>query len=223
MTAEKKEQLVKRLENIWFYYKWYIIILGLLGAFTIYACAQCSSRVEADMTILFVTGKDNSTFTDATCKEIKAYIGREYFSDINGDGEEKIEYFHYEVSDSVKTTDTTIQQALTMTIIDESTFLIICDETGYEHLAAIGSEDTPVDVLEPLTDVDGAEGYRISLKGTSLGSLPTINEMGDEEELFLCLRAYTGTGAEKDKAATKRYKTARDTFMQIIYDKDEEK
>ena len=28
MTAEKKEQLVKKLENIWFYYKWYIIILA---------------------------------------------------------------------------------------------------------------------------------------------------------------------------------------------------
>lgn len=222
MTAEKKEQLVKKLENIWFYYKWYIIILGLLGAFTVYACAQCSSRVEADMTILFVTGKDNSSFTDATCKEIKAYIGREYFSDVNGDGEENIEYYHFQVSDSVKTTDTTVQQALTMSIIDKSSFLIICDDAGYEHLNAIGSEETPVDVLEPLNEIGAVDGYRISLAGTALGNLPTINEMGDEEELFLCLRAYTNTSAEKDKAATKRYETARDTFMQIIYDKKEE-
>lgn len=222
MTAEKKELLLKKIENIWFYYKWYIIILGLLGAFTVYACAQCSNRVEADMTILFVTGKDNSTFTDSTCKEIKAYIGREYFSDVNGDGQENIEYMHYQVSDSIKTTNTTVQQALTMAIIDQSSFLIICDDAGYEHLNAIGSEENPVDVLEPLNEVAMTDGYYISLGGTALGSLPTINEMGDEEELFICLRAYTGTSAEKDKAATKRFETARDTFLQIIYDKKEE-
>lgn len=221
MTAEKKEQIAKKIENIWFYYKWYIIILGLLGAFTIYACAQCSNRVEADITILFVTGKDNVSFTDSTCKEIKAYIGREYFSDVNGDGQENIEYLHYQVSDSIKTTDSTVQQALTMAIIDQNSFLIICDDAGYEHLTAIGSEENPVDVLEPLNEIAMTDDYYISLGGTALGSLPTINEMGDEEELFICLRAYTGTSAERDKRASKRFEIARDTFAQIIYDKEE--
>ncbi len=222
MTDEQRTAVRKKIENIWYYYKWYIIIGTIMAAFTVYACVQCAQRKENDLNIIFVTGSDNTAFTDGTCDEIRYFIRREYASDVNNDGEVNVSYVSYRVGTEAQKTDPTVQQALTTSLIDGERFLIICDETGYKHLKAIGG-DTELNLLEPLTgtipDEYVSDAYCVSLSGTKLGELETINEIGDEKELFACLRVFTGSSAEKDKKAEARFDCAKNVLNAILEDR----
>lgn len=73
--------LSQRMEHIWFYYKWHIIIGTLLAAFVAFCCVQCSTRTETDLSMLVITGSNNTQVNDATCNEMRYFIRREYAAD----------------------------------------------------------------------------------------------------------------------------------------------
>lgn len=217
--------LSQKIEHIWFYYKWYIVIGLFLLVFVVFCCVQCSSRTEKDLSLLVVTGSSNTEVNDATCNEMRYFIRREYATDRDGDGLASVEFYHYVVGEGEQTTDATTQQAITLSIYGAEEFLILCDEAGYQHLRAMGAGENAADILEPLSGVlaDGVvpvDEFRVSLEGTALGELETINEVG-EQKLYACLRSYTGSRAEGDKTATERYKEACRVLNAILADKAE--
>ncbi len=211
--------LSQKAEHIWFYYKWYIIVGLLLTAFVIFCCVQCSSRKETDLSILMVTGSDNTGMTVAAGDEMRYFIRREYAKDRDGDGLASVDLYHYTVGEGDTPTNPTMQQAIALSVYGAEEFLIVCDEAGYRHLRALGAGDNPADILEPLAGVVGedllADEFCVSLEGTALGELETINEV-TEQKLYVCLRTYTGSKAEKDKAATKRYEEACRVLKEIL-------
>lgn len=218
--------LSQRIEHIWFYYKWHIIIGTLLAAFVVFCCVQCSTRTETDLSMLVVTGSNNTQVNDATCNEMRYFIRREYAADRDGDGLATVEFYNHKVGEGDTPTAATTQQAITLSIYGAEEFLILCDEAGYRHLCALGAQGDAGDILEPLSGVLGdnaalVDEFRVSLEGTALGELETINEV-EEQELYVCLRAYTGSRAEKDKGATKRYEEACRVLKEILAHKAEE-
>ena len=55
-SAEKDRKLTFKewLEHIWYYYKWQILILGLIAVFIIVATVQLFSKSEPDVGIMVV-------------------------------------------------------------------------------------------------------------------------------------------------------------------------
>lgn len=212
----------ERAEHIWYYYKWYIIIGLLMTAFVIFCCVQCASREESDLKVLILTGETDTLMTEAACDEIRYFIRREYAVDNDGDGLASVEFYHYTVGDDVFATNATTQKAITLSIYGAEEFLILCDETGYRHLLGMGADGT-ADMLEPLdgllnSDAEVLDGVRVCLDGTSLGELPTINETG-HPQLYACLRSFTGSNVEHDRAAEARFKDAVRVLNAILADK----
>ena len=222
MTEEKKTAIRSKIENFWYYYKWYVVVGAFFLALIIIIAVQLSQRKEEDMQIMIVTGYNNAAVTDSACGEIQYFIRREYASDRDGDGETTVKYVHYNVGAS---TDSTTMQGIVTSIYSAESFLIICDDAGYEYLCGLGETESAADVLEPLDGILSNEAltdkYRVSLKGTRLGELETINETEDENELYACLRVFTGTRVQGDKAASSRYEQASDVLKKIINDKQE--
>ena len=200
----------QKTEHIWYYYKWYIIVGVFLAAFVTFVCVQCSEQKPTDLQLVIVTDINDRTLTDASCAELAAYIQREYASDTNGDGKVTVGYKQYTVTADGHSADKTTKQALTIEIYDGSNFLFLCDETGYRQLLSMG-EGTELQVLEPL-----GEDYRVSLDGTALGELETVNEEKDQQ-LFACLRVYTGSSAEGKKE--KEFSEAKRILDAIVNDK----
>jgi len=220
MTDERKAQVKSKIENIWYYYKWYIIVGALFIALAIVVTVQIVNRSEADAYFIVTNAYSNTNVTDGTCDEMRYFIRREYASDRNGDGEVNVEYAHYTFGTAA--TDSTNQQALTAAIYSTDYFLIICDETGYDRLKMLGTSGTAADVLEPLNGIVPddmlVDSFCVDLSGTALNGLSTINEQG-KQRLYACIRAYTGTRASRDANASSRYEYAVDILQKICADK----
>ena len=220
MSEEKKTQIRSKIENIWYYYKWYIIVGAFFLSLLIIVVVQLTERKEEDMQIMIVTGYQNRSVTDSACEEIRYFIRREYASDRDGDGETTVQYVHYNVGSS---TGTTTMQGIVTSIYSTDYFLIICDDDGYDYLQKLGDTDSAADVLEPLDGIFSedqlVDKYRVSLSGTRLGELETINETENGTGLYACLRVFTDTRAQGDKAAASRFELARTVLTEIVNDK----
>lgn len=76
----------EKMANIWFHYKYVIIFSTLITALLIFLVAQCASKVESDLEVVYCSYKP--------CLDTEIAVMEEYFEqfakDINKDGEIKV-------------------------------------------------------------------------------------------------------------------------------------
>ena len=86
--------IIKKIENFWYYYKGIIIVGGIFLAFFVISAVQFSSKLDSDATILYV-GKN--ALSRAEFDSFSASASQLMKEDYNGDGEKKIGYIEITV------------------------------------------------------------------------------------------------------------------------------
>ena len=103
-SAEQDRKLTFRewLEHIWYYYKWQILILGLIAVFVIIATVQLFTKSDPDVGIM-VVGK--TTLTAEGTADFKE-VCYSLMSDYNDDGEKSVNYLELTVSENGESANT---------------------------------------------------------------------------------------------------------------------
>ena len=149
-SAEKDRKLTFKewLEHIWYYYKWQILILGLIAVFIIVATVQLFSKSEPDVGIM-VVGK--TALTAEGTEDFKE-VCYSIMSDYNGDGEKNVNYLELTVSDEDEANaaqynfDQTALQRFNTEVTSGNSIIYLVNEAYYERLKEFG-------VLSKLSDV----------------------------------------------------------------------
>ncbi len=221
----KDQSFLKKLENIWFYYKWYFLAAVLVILFVGLGIKQCTSVTEPDVGIIFVTAKQNE-FTQINAEEIKTLVEENYLTDFNADEKVSCGVTHVVLDTTLQSfggDEATQRQNLLLNLGNNENFIIICDEECYEYLCSIEmAQGVETGVFEPIKEYikdENAQELRISLSGTRLGDMGTLKEK--EAELFLGLRLYKKSGAENDQKATELFNYSCEIANKIIDDKSQ--
>ena len=149
-SAEQDRKLTvwEWLEHIWYYYKWQILILGLIAVFVIIATVQLFTKSDPDVGIM-VVGK--TTLTAEGTADFKE-VCYSLMSDYNDDGEKSVNYLELTVSENGETTnaqynsDLTALQRFNTEVASGNSIIYLVNEAYYERLKEFG-------VLAKLTDV----------------------------------------------------------------------
>lgn len=221
----KDQSFLKKLENIWLYYKWYILAGILAILFIGLGLKQCMDVTKPDAGIIFVTSKQNE-FTPMNAEEVKIFVEENYMTDFNGDGEISCNVTHVVLDTTLQSfggDEATQRQNLLLNLGNNENFIIICDDECYEYLCSIEmAQGVTTGVFEPVKGYindQNAEELRVSLTGTKLGDMGTLKEKG--AELYLGLRLYKNSGAENDKKATELFNYSCEVADKILADKSE--
>lgn len=205
VTLEKtkeKGKLLKFLDNIWFYYKWHILI-GLLVLVTVtVATVQCMAKTEPDVTVLYVGLKDIGADREAMTAEFGGY-----FDDVNGDGDKSIRFTF------MGTTDTATSTRFQTEMAAGDHLIYIVNDEYYKRL--VNSK-----ILAPLSETSGfvqdnamEDGYGIRLKYLNIGETEGFGSI--ERNSILCMRGNNGDRVDYEKA-DKLYKNSLKFFRSLF-------
>ncbi len=228
-TSFKDLTFQKKLEHIWFYYKWYIITAVFFGFAAFICINQIVSRPNYDITILWAqTDRITAKSIDRSREELEKYC-----PDFNGDGEVHVDLRFVGLdsgtiavnsqslsrgdTSSEITSDTSseyvdrqLEMTYKMQLLAEMTsgdsFVYIFDDAVYKMLSDLnGYRDISKDVNHNCSFV---ENDRFKLSKTPL---EYINSLGEYPKyLLIC-----GENAIKSKDF-KRYETATEFLKTII-------
>ncbi len=232
-TSFKDLTFKKKIEHIWFYYKWYIVAALFLGFAAFICINQIVSRPNYDITVLWAQqGKITSKSIDRAREELEKYC-----PDFNGDGEVHVDLrfigLDYntinvssqslteqtsseEISDtSSEYVDRQLELTYKMQLLAEMTsgdsFVYILDDEVYDMLVELnGFRDISKEINH---DCSYIEKDRLKLQSTPL---EYINTKGDENKYLLVC----GENAIKAKD-NKRYDNAFE-FVKAMIDKSHE-
>ena len=127
----------QKLKNFWYHYKWHTLISLFLCFVLVIGVAQCASREKYDAKVVLYT---NNYYYDGHINALGEYMSQ-YFTDINGDGEVKIQVLDCSyVADGKGDTDyiNSLSTRLNSTLSgDGSVQLFIVDQKNYEHLNTV--------------------------------------------------------------------------------------
>ena len=159
-----KSDFLKKLDHIWYYYKWYILIIGFFAVFFLISLVQCASKVTPDAEIMYAgpiaLSKDDF-------EVLQSDFVRILDEDLNGDGKIKIDYSEYTILNAeqierAKANGNIVDPSFQITVrkqIDNEVMTGDCviyflDPSQYEDLSAVGA-------FIPLSE---ALGYEPSIK-----------------------------------------------------------
>ncbi len=193
----------KKIENFWFYYKWYVIGFIFLAVVTVVGIRSCNRKVSPDLYLLYARDVTGPSMQQT---ELEAWLGK-MSDDLNEDGEKTA---------SVLTTVTNDQwnsvtsSALLVQVNSGDAVLYLLTEKNYNLLHQNN-------VLQDLSDLGESaylkdDRYCITKSGV-LEALPTFT---GEQELFLCLRKIEGTTHEQKAGIEKQEQLAKKVIMEII-------
>lgn len=222
------EKLSKWWDNVWYYYKWWIIIGALvLGALFI-SVGDYVGDPPADVTVIMAT--EQSYYKNGSVDAFSAALG-EYCPDFDKNG-----YTHVKIREiNIKPAETTLQQlnSLQSKLLAEITLsdnvIYIFDKPIYDKVFKTN------DVLDDLSIIDStitAETDKILLKDTGVldhldfdkyikesatSEFPKEREKYDE--LYIGIRKLKGTNVENNKNAKKTFDEAYEFLKNILKDR----
>ena len=197
-SAEKDRKLTFKewLEHIWYYYKWQILILGLIAVFIIVATVQLFSKSEPDVGIM-VVGK--TALTAEGTEDFKE-VCYSIMSDYNGDGEKNVNYLELTVSDEDEANaaqynfDQTALQRFNTEVTSGNSIIYLVNEASYERLKEFGVLSKLSDVL-PASAIpsETVDEYGVYLAPAGIASCRRLSASlsGQSDRLFA---AFSGGG-----------------------------
>lgn len=195
-------------ENIWYYYKWHIIVGALLLLTLGVTVTQCAKKDDPDISILYVGDMD---IGKTARQELKKQFG-DFYVDANGDGKKNIAVTFMGENDK----DT--KERLQIEVVAGDHSIYVLNEEMFNWLL-------PYKIFAPLKDVLGEvpEGavneYGIELKYLDIAETATFSAM--PRNSIVCLRANAEDGAFDYGNTTPVYKNNADFFIKMCkYDKE---
>lgn len=190
MQSDVKMTAGQRISNLWYHYKWRILLL-LFAVVAIAVCmVQCLSKTDPDqMALLYL----NETVSASREEALEAALAQ-YITDKNGDGT-----VMYEVLNTSYNAQSDVQYAQTNNsrmmaeIVSGEVALFIVDANGYHHFM----QDN-LNLFDTCDFMNDQDGHAWNWKGSALqtelaGQFP--------EDMYFCLRRVEGTAVEGKKQA----------------------
>ena len=183
-VAIKPKTFGEKLRNFWFYYRWHTIGIILSVLVLAIVCVQCAKREKTDFDVVYFAYEP---CVDMQLDKVEEYL-QGYASDINGDGEVKVQVINCSLS---KRGDANYKNAIlskiqTQIIGNRETVMYIMDDEAYEYLNGV---------------VDGGvfQGEKVSF-GKEFFEKTKTQEFGYlPKDLGVYLRRIKGTNLENDK------------------------
>lgn len=195
MEQKQKITFKDRISNIWYYYKWMIIIIGILVIALIIATVQLIDQKDNDIDMLYIGAGVLSVSDNGKLKDFVA----DYISDVNGDGTKQIGLLELTAAtDNVSRidgesvtidydTNKSVLQRFETEIRTGDALIYLCDDYYYERLKNTG-------VLAPLSSVLESyempertyDEYGVYLKDLGLSLAPGFASLPDTT--IVCLR-----------------------------------
>ncbi len=197
------EKIGKKLENFWFYYKWYVIGGVFLLLTLLIGIHSCNGRVRPDLYLLYVR---DETPNAAQTAELETWFSA-LAEDIDEDGVKTAKALSISRSNMWNGDDSS---AMVVQVNTGDAVLYMITETTYNTLHANG-------VLQDLSAFDSPhiDGDRYLL--TASGVMETIPGFAEEQATFyLCMRKVKGTSAEGDAHYEAQQKQAKAVLEKII-------
>ncbi len=198
MYGEKPKGLKKNLENIWYHYK-YVILIALAALIMVsVAMAQYLSKKEPDVFVYHITTQGLTAASQDDFRTSMALIA----SDYNGDGVVTVD-FKQEVYipslNEVKQnpSDMTAAERFNLELALGDCVIYILDETFYQ-----GNKDFMCDLEEVLGYLPDSAANERAIKLSSLPAYTKLAGLRDmEPDAYLCLRQKRVGMDEKEYAA----------------------
>lgn len=201
-----QQDFYKKLENFWYYYKWYVIGgLFLICAIGI-AIGSCAAKEKIDFYAL-CAGERMPTAIQS--QQLEEWLS-EKISGANATEEEqkKVSLISAETTDQWSGTGSSAMLVqvnsgkMVLYILSESTYKILHENEVLQDLSFAGES--------PYLEKDH---YLLSASG-ALDQLDSF--AGNEEEYYLCLRKVEGTSFEKSASYKTQEAMAKDLIMRLI-------
>lgn len=182
----------EKLSNIWYHYKTYIIVFGLLLVSGLFLVVNFFSKVEPDLKVIVFT---KAALYDADVEIIENQLEGK-ISDLNGDDkiEVTVKNIFYGNSELL---ETSLEEQLTVEMYYGEATLILCEQEGARQLLSYGA--SVIDISNRLTPTiyDG-RGFMINTKSLLGDDLYFISR-----DFVVFLRNYTN---QSEKVLDEAYK-----------------
>lgn len=194
----------KKLENFWYYYKYYVLIGVVFLIGFLIAVKSCANKPDYDISALYIT----HSYVDIDGK--MEPLMSKYAKDVNGDGKTNLQIIPISYGTSHKEAQSAGATRAAQLATGEFVLLVL-DEQNYTELKEHGflmdishlGESSKLngdyfDVTEFLYNIEG-------FKRT-------------EEKFYLCIRSYDKAKAKEQKNYDKRYEIAYDYIKKLCED-----
>ncbi len=226
---EKEKYTFKdRMSNIWYYYKWMIIIFGVLIIALIVACVQLFAQRESDVDLMYIGA---GVLSVKDCGELKDFVASN-ITDVNGDGTKEIGFLELTAhTDNVSTdegeavinydTNNAVLQRFENEVRAGDAVIYLCDDYYYDRLRNIG-------VLAPLASIlTSAEmpertydEYGVYIKDLGLSLAPGFSSLPDTT--IVCMRRSPEDDALKYGRTLEQWTANKLLFVKLVtYAKNE--
>ncbi len=206
-TSQQPQTFKMKLENFWFYYKWYILIAILIICMAIVSIHSCVNKKSIDMYVLYMVNGAYST----QANEQLALKLENYVEDIDGDGEKRVQIITISFSDVLDRMDRAQESSLTRLVGQISAgpaLFYIFDDANYKSL-----KQAEVKIFDEI-EVPSYSTENDRYNATASGFFDSISEFKNEEQLYFGVRVCDGI-TENDTRYS-QIKQSRDTLRKII-------
>lgn len=218
MKTKEKLSFREWCGNIWYYYKWLIILGGIVVLFLIIAFVQMLTSNEPDVTLLY-TGK--STVTVKGSEELKNTVDG-MIEDYNKDGTKTIDFLELtahsaETSGVVFNADTnaTVLRRFQSEIASGDSVIYLMEQYYYNKLLEL-------DILAKLSDVlyekdipeQAIDEYGVYIKDLEIYNAPGFNMF--PPDTILCIRRSPEKDDIKYGRSVEVYTANKLCFQKII-------
>ena len=193
----------KKLENFWYYYKWYVIGGVFLLLTLLVGIRSCGQSARMDLYLLYVR---DETPNAAQTAELEAWIAA-LAEDLDQDGAKTAKVLPVARTNMWNGDDAS---AMVVQVNTGEAVLYILSETAYNTLHTN-------EVLQDLSAYESPYIEGDCYKLTESGVLQSIPGFAEEEATFyLCIRKVDGTAAEGDAHYEAQQKQAKAVLEKII-------
>lgn len=193
----------KKLENFWYYYKWYVVGGVFLLLTLLIGIRSCNQRVQTDLYLLYVCDETPNAAQTAELEEWFAALAE----DRDADGAKTAKVLPIARTNMWNGDDAS---AMVVQVNTGEAVLYLLSETAYDTMHTN-------EVLQDLSAYESpyVNGDRYDL--TASGILQSIPGFAEEEATFyLCIRKVAGTSAEGDAHYEAQQAQAKAVLEQII-------
>lgn len=196
--------MLKKLENLWYYYKNYLLIGIILLTAAIIGIVSCSNRGKFDINVLYMTHE----YIDMTGQLDMLFSG--YTDDVNGDGKENAQVITINYGTTLKEAQSA-GATRSANLASGKNILFLIDEQNYNELKAGGF----LQDISHLGDSPYLEGDRFDAKNSGL--LSSIEGFSKtKSNYYLCVRTYDEKRAESDADYAAKYDNAYAVIKNIL-------
>ncbi len=201
-------------EYFWEYYKWHVIITAAAVIIAVVTIVQCATRETYDMTVVYA---GHMNYSEGETERLQSLM-EECISDIDGDGEQSVDFQRLVFSDGSGSEeyDYAMQTKLDMTFTEDFTYVYLMDEVEaklYIQRKSVSESFEPTDVFAGDTDAEilraeDGTGYAVSLRNSSVLRENNIYR----DDLYLFIRV----NSQNDEKSAQSYNDALNIAKKLI-------